>query len=480
MDWREYVGIHNRREFLRGVAGGFGLFALFDLLARDGLAARAPEVNPLAPKAPHFAPKAKHVIYMFMEGGPSQYELFDPKPALERYDGESLPEELTRDLKLAFIKPTAKVMASRYKFRKWGESGMELSELLPHLGSVADEIALIRSMHTDAFNHHPGQLLLFTGSIQFGRPTLGAWVMYGLGSESENLPGFVVLPSGKGTSGGTTNFSSGFLPSHYQGTILRTQGDPILYLSNPEGVSSENQKLTIDLVNELNRLRQAETADVEIASRIASYELAFRMQMEAPDLVDFSDESPATLEMYGLNSDSKHRREYARNCLLARRMIERGVRFVLMMDASWDDHTELNKKLPGRVHDIDQPTAALIKDLKQRGLLEETLVVWGGEFGRTPLVEMRNPRDASNAGRDHHPGAYSMWMAGGGIRGGYVHGETDELCLKVVKDPVHVHDLNATILHCLGFDHTRLTYRHMGRDFRLTDVHGNVVHALLA
>jgi len=480
MDWRDYIGIHNRREFLRGVAGGFGLFALFDLLARDGLAARSPEVNPLAPKAPHFAPKAKHVIYMFMEGGPSQYELFDPKPALERYDGESLPEELTRDLKLAFIKPTAKVMASRYKFRKYGESGMELSELVPHLGSVADEIALIRSMHTDAFNHHPGQLLMFTGSIQFGRPTLGAWVMYGLGSESENLPGFVVLPSGKGTSGGTTNFSSGFLPSHYQGTILRTQGDPILYLSNPEGVSRENQKLTIDLVNDLNRLRHAETADMEIASRIASYELAFRMQMEAPDLVDFSDESPATLEMYGLNSDSAHRREYARNCLLARRMIERGVRFVLLMDASWDDHTELNKKLPARVHDIDQPTAALIKDLKQRGLLEETLVVWGGEFGRTPLVEMRNPRDASNAGRDHHPAAYSMWMAGGGIRGGYVHGETDELCLKVVKDPVHVHDLNATILHCLGFDHTRLTYRHMGRDFRLTDVHGNVVHALLA
>jgi hypothetical protein len=480
MDWHQFVGVHNRREFLRGVAGGFGLFALFDLLARDGLAAPRAGVNPLAPKAPHFAPKAKHVIYMFMEGGPSQYELFDPKPALERFDGESLPEELTRDLKLAFIKPTAKVMASRYRFRKYGESGMELSELLPHLGSVADEITLIRSMHTDAFNHHPGQLLLFTGSIQFGRPTLGAWVMYGLGSESENLPGFVVLPSGKGTSGGTTNFSSGFMPSHYQGTILRAQGDPILYLSNPEGVSRENQKLTLELVNDLNRLRQAETGDVEIASRIASYELAFRMQMEAPDLVDFSDESPETLEMYGFNSDSKHRREYARNCLLARRMVERGVRFVLMMDASWDDHTELNKKLPGRVHDIDQPTAALIKDLKQRGLLDETLVIWGGEFGRTPMVEIRNPRNASNAGRDHHPGAYSMWMAGGGIRGGYVHGETDELCLKVVKDPVHVHDLNATILHCLGFDHTRLTYRHMGRDFRLTDVHGNVIEALLA
>jgi hypothetical protein len=481
MDWEDFVAIQNRREFLRGVAGGIGLAALYDLLLADGLAA-APraDANPLSPKKPHFEPKAKHVIYMFMEGGPSQYELFDPKPALERYDGTSLPPELTKDLKLAFIKPTAKVMASRYKFQRYGQCGMEISELAPHLGSVADQITLIRSMHTDAFNHHPGQLLLFTGSIQFGRPTLGAWVLYGLGSESKNLPGFVVLPSGKGTSGGTTNFSSGFMPSHYQGTILRGQGDPILYLSSPEGVSRDNQQATLGLINDLNRLHQADTGDLEIASRIASYELAFRMQMEAPELMDFSDESPATLEMYGLNSDNKHRREYARNCLLARRMVERGVRFVLMMDASWDDHTELNKKLPARMQEIDQPTAALIKDLKQRGLLEETLVVWGGEFGRTPMVEIRNPRDATNAGRDHHPSAFSMWLAGGGIRGGYVHGATDELCLKIVQDPVHVHDLNATILHCLGFDHTRLTYRHMGRDFRLTDVAGNVVRELLA
>jgi hypothetical protein len=417
---------------------------------------------------------------MFMEGGPSQYELFDPKPGLQKYDGQALPPSMTKDLKLAFIKPSAKIMASRFQFERRGKCGMELSELAPQLGSVADDITLIRSLHTDAFNHHPGQLLLFTGSIQFGRPTLGAWVLYGLGSESKNLPGFVVLTSGKGTSGGTSNFASGFMPSHFQGTLFRNQGDPILYLSNPPGVSQGTQRATLDLVNDLNRMHQAETADLEIASRIASYELAFRMQMEAPGLMDFSDESPETIEMYGLNSDNQHRRQYATNCLLARRLIERGVRFVLMMDASWDDHTELNSKLPKRMQEIDQPTAALVKDLKQRGLLDETLIVWGGEFGRTPMVEIRKPEDSSNAGRDHHPNAFSMWMAGGGMRGGYVHGATDELCLHVTENPVHVHDLQATILHSLGFDHTRLTYRHMGRDFRLTDVAGNVVGELLA
>jgi hypothetical protein len=416
---------------------------------------------------------------MFMEGGPSQYELFDPKPGLVKHDGQPLPESLTKDLKLAFIKPTAKVMASRFPFHPHGKSGMELSELAPHLGSVADDITLIRSMKTDAFNHHPGQLLLFTGSIQFGRPTMGAWAVYGLGSESQNLPGFVVLSSGNGTSGGSTNFSSGFMPSHYQGTVFRNEGDPILYVSNPPGVSRENQRSKLSFINDLNRMHQAETGDVEIASRISSYELAFRMQTEAPDLADFSDESPATLEMYGLNSDNKHRKQYATNCLLARRLVERGVRFVLMMDASWDDHTELNTRLPKRMEETDQPTAALIKDLKQRGLLDETLVVWGGEFGRTPMVEQRKPEDASIVGRDHHPDAFSMWMAGGGIRGGYVHGQTDELCLNVVEDPVHVHDLQATILHSLGFDHTKLTYRYAGRDFRLTDVAGNVVQKLL-
>jgi hypothetical protein len=463
----------NRREFLRTAANGIGAWALSDLLAADGFAAAGGAI------APHFAPRAKHVIYLFMEGGPSQYELFDPKPALQKYDGMSLPPEMTRDMKLAFIKPTAKVMASRFKFAPQGQSGMELSELAPRLGEVADDLCLIRSMQTDAFNHHPGQLLLFTGSIVPGRPTMGAWALYGLGSESENLPGFVVLTSGKGTSGGTTNFSSGFMPSLYQGTPFRGQGDPILYLTNPAGYDRAAQRGAIDFIGDMNRLHEEQSGDPEIDSRIAAYELAFRMQMEAPELVDFSDESPETLEMYGIQSENEHRRQYATNCLLARRMVQRGVRFVLMMDASWDDHTYLNDRLPKRMEETDQPTAALIKDLKRLGLLDETLVVWGGEFGRTPMVEIRKPEEAANAGRDHHPAAFSMWMAGGGVQGGYVHGETDELCLTVTKDPVHVHDLQATMLHCLGFDHERLTYPFMGRNFRLTDVHGKVVERLL-
>ncbi|MCB9384502.1 MAG: DUF1501 domain-containing protein [Bryobacterales bacterium] len=477
----QFRALRSRRSFLRTAANGVGMWALGDLLAADGLtAATAGTDDPLAPRAPHFAPKAKHVIYMFMEGGPSQYELFDPKPELEKWDGKSLPPEMTKDLKLAFIKPTAKVMASRYPFAPRGQSGMVLSDLWPNLSEVADDITLVRSVHTDAFNHHPGQLLLFTGSIVPGRPTFGAWSLYGLGSESKNLPGFVVLSSGKGTSGGTTNFSSGFLPSHYQGTMFRNQGDPILYLSNPDGVSRQSQRATLDFVNDMNRMHLDETGDSEIESRINNYELAFRMQMEAPDLMDFSDEKPETLEMYGLNSDNEHRKQYATNCLLARRLVERGVRFVLMMDASWDDHTYLNDKLPKRMDEIDKPTAALVKDLKQRGLLDETLVVWGGEFGRTPMVEIRKPEEAANAGRDHHPHAFSMWMAGGGLKGGLTYGETDALCLNVAKDPVHVHDLQATWLNQLGFDHEKLTYRFMGRDFRLTDVSGKVVRDLLA
>jgi hypothetical protein len=333
-------------------------------------------------------------------------------------------------------------------------------------------------MHTDAFNHHPGQALLFTGSIQLGRPTMGAWVLYGLGSESKNLPGFVVLSSGVGTSGGASNFSCGFLPSHYQGTLFRNSGDPILYLSNPDGVSPDTQRETLDLIGDLNREHLSETGDQEIASRIANYELAWRMQSAAPELADLSSEPQHIREMYGL--DDPVTRQFATNCILARRLVERGVRFVLMMDASWDQHTYLNRDLKKNCNRTDKPAAALIKDLKQRGLLDSTLVVWGGEFGRTPIVEIRNTADPENGGRDHHPLAYSMWLAGGGIRGGQVIGKTDELGFSIVEDPVHVHDLQATILHCLGFDHTRLTYRHMGRDFRLTDVHGEVVKKMLA
>jgi hypothetical protein len=468
--------IQTRRDFFRQCAGGVGAIALAELLAAD----TAPKVNPLAPKAPHFAPKAKNVIFLFMEGGPSQYELFDDKPALREHHGQPLPPSLTKDLRLAFIKPNAAVMGSSFRFQRYGKCGTSMSELLPQIGSCADDICLIRSMKSDAFNHHPGQLLLFTGSIQFGRPSMGSWAFYGLGSESKNLPGFVVLTSGRGTSGGASNFQSGFLPSHYQGTVLRNNGEPILYLTTPEGVGAEEQKLTIDYLSRMNEERFRETGDAEIASRIASYELAFRMQSAAPDLLDFSKEPSSLVEAYGINSGDELQRQFGRNCLMARRLVERGVRFVLMMDASWDHHSKLNSGLPQRCKACDQPIATLIRDLKQRGLLDETLLVWGGEFGRTPMVEIRKPEEADNAGRDHHPNAYSMWMAGGGIKGGQVIGSTDEFGLTILEDQVHVHDLQATMLHCLGFDHTRLTHRYAGRDFRLTDIHGNVVRKLLA
>jgi len=468
----EFARIQTRRSFFRECAGGLGTVALGHLLAADG------HLNPLTPKPPHFPAKAKNVIFLFMEGGPSQIDLFDPKPELEKWHGKPLPESMTKQLRLAFIKPSASVLASPRKFQRHGQCGTEFSDWLPHTASCADDICMVRSMYTEAFNHHPGQLLLFTGSTQFGRPTLGAWVTYGLGSESQNLPGFVTLTSGVGTSGGATNFSSGFLPSTHQGTLFRGAGDPILYLSSPPGVKPQTQRLALDALRDLNQQSYLKSEDMEIASRIASYELAFRMQAAGPELLDFSKEPASVLEMYGVNQEPT--RPFAVNCLLARRLVERGVRFVLLMHASWDDHTELNKKLVKNCQITDQPAAALLKDLKQHGLLDSTLVVWGGEFGRTPMVEIRRPDQADNAGRDHHPIAFSMWLAGGGIRGGQVVGKTDGLGFGIVEDKVHVHDLQATILHCLGFDHTRLTYRHMGRDFRLTDVAGTVVKKMLA
>lgn len=474
MNWLDFEMIQSRRQFFRSCAGGIGTAALAHLLAVEGRTAD----DPLAPKQPHFPAKAKNVIFLFMEGAPSQMDLFDPKPALQKYAGQPLPDSLASQLRLAFTKKDAKILPSPRVFRPHGQSGIEFSDYIPHIASCADDLCLVRSMQTEAFNHHPGQTLLFTGSIQLGRPTMGAWVLYGLGSESKNLPGFVVLSSGVGTSGGASNFSCGFMPSHYQGTLFRNSGDPILYLSNPEGVSPETQRETLDLIGDLNREHLSETGDQEIASRIANYELAWRMQSAAPELADLSSEPKHIREMYGL--DDPVTRQFATNCILARRLVERGVRFVLMMDASWDQHTYLNRDLKKNCDRTDKPAAALIKDLKQRGLLDSTLVVWGGEFGRTPIVEIRNTADPENAGRDHHPLAYSMWLAGGGIRGGQVIGKTDELGFNVVEDPVHVHDLQATILHCLGFDHTRLTYRHMGRDFRLTDVHGEVVQKMLA
>jgi uncharacterized protein (DUF1501 family) len=471
MDFPQFKAIQSRRQLMRNLAGGFGSLALADLIGAD-------TAGPLAPKKPHFTPKAKSVIFLFMEGGPSQFDLFDPKPGLQKWHGQPLPPSMTKDLKLAFIKPTAAVLASPREFKPYGQSGMMLSDYIPGIASCADDICLVRSMHTEAFNHHPGQLLLFTGSIQFGRPTFGAWVVYGLGSESKNLPGFAVLASGVGTSGGASNFSSGFLPSTYGGVLFRSGPEPILYLNNPDGVSRETQRAALDAMRDLNQEHQVQTGDVEIASRIESYELAFRMQMAGPELADLSKESPETLESYGLNKPET--RQFGTNCLMARRMVERGVRYVMLMHASWDQHTNLNKGLKRNCDATDGPTAALLKDLKQRGLLDSTLVIWGGEFGRTPMVEIRNTSDPDNAGRDHHPSAYSMWLAGGGVKGGQVIGETDELGFNIVRDKVHIHDLQATALHCLGFDHTRLTYKHMGREFRLTDVAGNVVQKMLA
>jgi hypothetical protein len=478
MTFDELRDIRSRRSFLNEVACGLGSIALGDLLTADRLtAASAPETNPLAPRKPHFPGKAKSVIFMFMEGGPSQIDLFDPKPELMKWHGKPAPESIVKQLQLAFTKPNAAVLASPRQFTKHGQCGMEISDWLPHTASNADDICLVRSMFTDAFNHHPGQLLLMTGSQQFGRPTLGAWSIYGLGSESKDLPGFVVLASGVGTSGGATNFSSGFLPSTYQGTLLRSSGDPILYLSNPDGISARTQRAGLDAMRELNQQRLDATGDTEIAARIASYELAYRMQAAGPELLDFSKESPETLEMYGINEAKT--KQYGVNCLLARRMVERGVRFVLLMNASWDSHTNLNTKLKANCDATDKPTGALLRDLKRRGMLDSTLVVWGGEFGRTPVCEIRNSMEEDNAGRDHHPLAYSMWLAGGGIKGGQTVGSTDDLGFFITEDKIHVHDLQATILHCLGFDHTRLTYRHMGRDFRLTDVAGQVIKKMI-
>lgn len=470
----EHLPSHLRRRFLQNTLTGIGTLALADLMKADS----GPSLDPLLPKMSHFAPKAKNVIFLFQEGAPSQMDLFDPKPALQKWHGQPLPPSMTKDLKLAFIKPTARILASPRKFQPYGQAGLEMSDLLPHTAKHVDDMCFVRSMYTDAFNHHPGQLLLFSGHMIGGRPSMGSWVTYGLGSESRNLPSFVALQSGPGSSAGAELWTNGFLPSLYQGTTLRGSGDPILYLSNPAGVTRETQRARLDLIRDLNETHLEQTGDAEIASRVYTYELAYRMQMAGPELTDFSQESPATIESYGLND--KGMKAYGTNMLLARRLVERGVRFVLAAHSGWDHHSTINKSLPGICKQTDQPTAALLTDLKQRGLLDETLVVWGGEFGRTPMSEMRRPDEADNAGRDHHNNGYTIWLAGGGVKPGTVIGKTDELGLTIAEDKVHVHDLQATILHLLGMEHTKLTYRHVGRDFRLTDVHGHVVKKMLA
>lgn len=458
-----------RRWFLRECGVGLGGMALASLLPQTPAAAAISK--PLAPRAPHFPAKAKRVIYLFMAGAPSHLDLFDNKPELARRSGTLPPASVLKGYRSAFINPNSALLGSKFKFAKYGQSGAELSELLPNLAKMADDVCIIRSMNTDAVNHAPAQILMNTGSQQFGRPSLGAWTLYGLGCDTENLPGYVVLSSANGTSGGASNWGSGFLPTGYGGVPFRSTGDPILYLSNPTGWDQETQRASLDSIRRLNDMRLAEVRDPEIEARIQSYEMAFRLQATAPELMNFSEESKETLDWYGADPATP---SYARNCLLARRMIERGVRFVQLFHEAWDQHSGLKDLLTKNCADTDRATAALVQDLKQRGLLEDTLVIWGGEFGRTPMVQ------GGDDGRDHHNRSYSMWLAGGGVRPGVTYGETDELGFNVARDPVHVHDLNATILHLLGFDHTRLTYRFQGRDFRLTDVHGEVVKGILA
>ncbi|MEZ5976947.1 MAG: DUF1501 domain-containing protein [Planctomycetota bacterium] len=483
----------SRRDFLTSAASGLGAIALRSLLLRDGVVERAPQdsADPLAPRAPHFPAKAKRCIFVFLAGGPSQFDLYDPKPALNRYDGHPLPESLVEGVRFAFIqKDSAVVVGTPTTFSRHGECGMELSQHLTHVGKHADKLLLVRSMHTDQFNHHPAQLLMQCGRAVFGLPTMGSWVLYGLGSESRDLPGYVVLTSGRGSSGGSTLWQSGFLPSSYAGVPFRSDGDAVLALRNPPGISDEMQGRAIRAISALNREQSERVRDPEVESRIANYELAHRMQASAPDLIDLSQESEATLAEYGVDREDPvikaarpggpgQYRSFATNCLLARRLIERDVRFVNIIHASWDHHANLDVELPFNAAMADQPLGALIGDLDRRGLLDETLVVVAGEFGRTPLGENRRG-DVPNTGRDHHPFAFSVLLAGGGLRGGLTYGATDDFGWGVVEDPVHVNDFHATLLNQLGLDHLRLTHRYQGRDFRLTDVAGRVVHDWIA
>ena len=461
---------HSRRWFLKDCGLGLGAIALTSLEAQEN--ARSGNPNPMAPKQPHFPGKAKNVIFLYMGGAPSHLDLFDNKPELTRFNGTKPPAELLKNYQSAFINPDNNLLGPKFKFKQYGQAGTEMAKILPNIGSVADEIAVVRSMHTEAFNHAPAQILLSTGSQQFGRPSLGSWVTYGLGCETDNLPAFVVMSSGsKGPSGGNANFNSGFLPSVYDGVQFRSVGDPVLYLSNPKGISKRNRKTVIDAINELNHQHFESVGDPEIQTRIAAYEMSVRMQEIAPEVTDISREPDHIRELYGAEPG---KRSFANNALLARRLIERGVRFVELFHESWDQHGGLARGLKKNCKDIDQACAALIKDLKQRGMLEDTLIVFGGEFGRTPMTQ------GGSDGRDHHPNAFTMWLAGGGIKGGVNYGKTDNLGFNAVENKVHIHDLNATILHQLGFDHEKLTTRFQGRDFRLTDVHGQVIKPILA
>jgi hypothetical protein len=463
----------HRRQFFQRTGLGLGGMALSSLLR----ASAADSPNPLAPKPPLFAPKAKRVIYLHMIGAPSQLDLFDPKPELVKHDGEKCPDSLLAGKRFAFIGGEMKLAGTKFQFAQHGQSGQTLSELLPNLARVADDVTIIRSLHTEEINHAPAQMFLHTGFGRGGRPSFGSWVTYGLGSENADLPAYVVLLSGPAGGAGTSMWSSGFLPSVYQGVQFRTQGDAVLFLSNPEGYASERRRRVLDAVDALNQTHLADVGDPEIATRISQYELAFRMQSSVPELMDISRENPATLAAYGATPGKA---SFANNCLLARRLVERGVRVVELYDSDWDHHANLAASLPKKCHDVDQGMAALVSDLKARGMLEDTLVIWASEFGRTPLAQgIGGEGEKTKPGRDHHKDAYTVWLAGGGVKAGFAYGQTDEFGFNVAENPVHVHDLNATVLHLLGLDHERLTFKYQGREFRLTDVHGRVVDALL-
>ena len=481
----------SRREFLVSTSSGVGALALGSLLAEEGLLANDPQSKSLlTPQSSHFPAQAKRCIFIFLAGAPSQLDLFDPKKKLNELHGQPLPESMGKNVRFAFINTkTAMLKGSPRTFTPHGSCGTELSDRLPHLATCVDDMAVIRSMHTDEFNHHPAQLMMNCGVGRLGRPSVGSWLTYGLGSECNNLPSYVVLSAGVGTSGGSSNWTSGFLPSTYRGVPFRTQGEPVLNLKNPPGISRKDQERSLLALQELNRRRLEITGDSEIANRISSYELAFRMQASAPELLDLSTESQYTLHDYGVDrsepENKRHRgyssqahHAFARNCLLARRLIERGVRFVNLYHASWDHHDALDKDLKYNCSIVDQPVAALLKDLKQRGLLDSTLVVFSGEFGRTPLAD-NHESSGQKPGRDHHPFAFSSWMAGGGVRGGQVIGKTDELGWAPIEDPVHINDFHATLLHLFGLDHLKLSKKFGGFDVRLTNVGGKIVHKLL-
>ena len=486
MSCHRYESLHTRRDFLAKTGLGLGTAALAQLLGRDAFAALPGEPSPLTgglPGLPHFAPKAKRVICLFQSGGPSHLDLFDDKPVLRQRFNEDLPDSVRRGQRITGMVASQSRLAvqpSRFGFQPGGKSGTMISDLLPYTRGIVDDICLVRSMHTEAINHDPAITFFQSGSQQPGRPSMGAWIDYGLGRLSDNLPSFVVFVSVNKKAAGQGLLSrlwgSGFLPSKHQGVQFRGAGEPVLYLGDAPGISRDRRRLFIDGVAELNRHHLASSGDPEIETRISQYEMAYRMQRSVPDLMDLSGESASTLESYG--ADVNEPGSFARNCLLARRLAERGVRFVQLYHRDWDHHGDLNNRLPDLARDIDQASAALVKDLKQRGMLDETLVIWGGEFGRTPYAQ--GEASLEKYGRDHHGRAFSLWMAGGGIKSGITHGSTDDFGYNVAENGVHVHDLHATMLHQLGVDHERLTYRFQGRDFRLTDIHGKVVKGILA